>query len=298
MNGKASKKDWGVAANSTFQYLSEAEIVRTIESNDGATLVLVEEFRRSRTLDAFSRNDDLQIDLGVRTQTLLDVAGSSAVGLPPGWTVVTVGTVNQLLKVPTVLGAVSRALEDPMARVKIFTDSLEGKKVRITYANGRGVIKLENLAVPLTEDERKLILTSSLASDAYVLPDLGVRPGDPPWEIEARDLVGFVDLTLRATPRGSITVRRGPDGGTADSPTAEVEVVKGIVDLNLDDSTLAQWAPAGSLTFSFKDGIVTGADLRGRFHLKQHSGNHILFDVRFEGEPKYRVTYSCQLVPK
>jgi hypothetical protein len=50
LNAKASSKDWGVVADSTLQYLAEAEILRSIESNGGTTLVLLQEFRRARCL--------------------------------------------------------------------------------------------------------------------------------------------------------------------------------------------------------------------------------------------------------
>jgi len=297
LSGRASHKDWGIVNEMNMHYASEAEIIRTIQSNDGTTLVLVQEFRRMRMLSAFTKLEGLRIDLGLGAQLALDfVAG--LLGAPPGWATLEINKANQLLDNTLVRSFIDSLRSDPAAQVKAFFDGLEGKKVRITYVNGFGVKEVEPLGCTLSDDQRSFIEGTSVISDAYVFPEVESRVGQR-WTINGQDLQQIVDPTLRARLSGSLTAERGPDGGSPDSPTAQIFLRGGVLDLHnigKGTETMARWAPRGTMVYGFKDGIITQAELAGSFRIDRRSTDHILFEARFSTEPQYRITYYCEVM--
>jgi hypothetical protein len=141
-------------------------------------------------------------------------------------------------------------------------------------------------------------MASSVISDAYILPNVHCKVDDT-WTIYGQDLQPILDPSLRSTITGSLTARRGVDGGTADAPTAEIHLDKGVLDLHDADGkteTNAKWAPRGKMVFSFKDGIVTSGDLGGDFIIENRSTDHILFEAKMSTKPDYRITYSCEVM--
>lgn len=295
LNAMASDKDWGVVTNMSLQYAAEAEVDRTIESNDGHTIVLLQEFRRSRCVAAFTHIEGIRIELGLPAQMLLDFGGAWA-GLPPGWSAIAVESANTAMDSPLAHGFFDRLAQDPNAKVKVFVDSLQGKKVRIRYVNGQGVTQVEPLGCTLNKNEEDLIRTASVISDAYVLPD----PAATTWQIDAQNLLPIIDPSLRTNMSGSVTVRRGQDQGTPENPIAQIMLDSGseveLHDVGNDSDTKARWKPSGTMLFSFKDHVVTQAALSGQFVVERHSTNHILFEARFATQPKYQISYSCEVV--
>lgn len=151
-------------------------------------------------------------------------------------------------------------------------------------------------SVPTPSWNRSLIRAGSVISDAYVLPD----PAAKSWDIDAANFLPLVDPSLRATLAGSVKVARGPDEGPEGNRLARIKLDgSSRVDLHdVDDAsqTDARWVPTGSLLFSFKNHIVTQAALGGQFAVERRSTKHILFEARFATQPRYDVSYDCEVV--
>ena len=298
VKARASNKDWGVVADTNFHYCGEAEILRHIDSNDGRTMVVTQEFKRARNLSVFTQVDGLRIELGGAAQTLLDLGGT-ALGADPGWTEYTIPMLNTILSNNQMLSFLSEAAKDPTAKAFAHVDSLQGKKCRVTYVNGEGVTSITPLGCSLTGDEQSMVFATCLASDAYILPDLQCKEGDT-WTVQGEDLLPILDPSLRATLTGALTAQRGAEGGTPDRRTAQINLQKGILDLQDADgstATTGRWAPRGTMTFSFADRIVTQGDLGGSLMIDRRSTNHILFEARYSVKPEYRIIYSCEIAP-
>lgn len=298
VEARASDKDWGVTTDMNFRYVGEGEIIRHIVSNDGTTLVLTQEFTRARTVAVFTKIEGIHIDLGPVGQTIIEGAGILA-GLPPGWSKITTTLANETLNNDIALQLINQARQDPSAEIRGYIDSLQGKKCKVTYVNGKGVESVEPVGCELTGDEQTAVFATCMVSDVYILPDLQCKVGDT-WTVYGEDFLPIVDPSLRASLSGKLTARRGADGGTPQRPTAEVSLDQGILTLHdADGSTdaLGQWAPHGKMTFSFADKIVTQADLGGDILIESHSTDHILFEARYSVQPKYRIMYSCEFQP-
>ncbi|MEX2389766.1 MAG: hypothetical protein WD534_17950 [Phycisphaeraceae bacterium] len=300
INARGEHHDWGITANSYTQYVGEAQILRTIESNDGQTIVLVQEFERARSVSAWSRLTGLRIELPRGFQTVLDLSGMALTegGLLPGWSEVGTHTANEIFENEAMLNVINQLETDSTAQLFAFVDSLEGKKMRITYVNGEGVTHIEPIRGSLNHEEQEMVMATAVISDAYVLPDLQSRPGDT-WTIHGQDMLPVLDPSLRATVSGALTGRRGEDGGTRERPTAEVVLDRGVLDLHDADgsaATRARWAPRGRMTFDFHDGIVTHAEIDGEFRIQQRSTDHLIFEARWSVEPEYQVVYRNEVV--
>lgn len=76
LTARASSKDWGIVNDTTLHYLAEAELLRMIESNDGTTVMLVQEFRRARTLSIWSKIEGIRLELGLPAHLLLEAGGT------------------------------------------------------------------------------------------------------------------------------------------------------------------------------------------------------------------------------
>lgn len=300
VEARGEHHDWGITTNSQTNYVGEAQTLRTIESNDGTTLVLVQEFERARSISAWSKLTGLRIELPQRLETLLDLTGSFLGGGEGAgdWREIPLKSVNRVFENELLLDGLNHLMEDPSAKLFTFFDTLEGKKVRITYVNGKGVNRIEALKGALNPDERDMIMATSVISDTYILPDLESEPGDQ-WTIYGQDMLPVLDPSLRATVTGALTARRGEDGGTAQRPTAEVFLERGILDLHEADhsaATTARWAPRGRMSFDFQDDIVVYAELDGEFRIQERSIDHWIFEARWSVEPDYKIHYRNEVV--
>jgi hypothetical protein len=297
VNARGTHHEWGLTKESYIQYVGEFEIERTIKSNDGKRLVLVQSFPQAKTLVASSRLKNIEVNLPGGFQTLLDAGGAATGYLPPGWTEMTVNTANKVFDNPAVLTQVNRLKGDNTAKLFSFVDSLEGKRVRLTYVNGKGITSLRALNGSLTRKERDFIMASSVISDAYVFPDPKSKPGDT-WQIHGRDFGAVIDPSMRARLSGTVTARRGPDGGTPQAPTARIKLTGGVWDLvDVTDAsrTKGKWAPKGHMVFDFNDGIITHAELSGDVQIARRSTDHFVFETRWSLEPEYRIVYDCKV---
>lgn len=297
LSGRGSAKDWGIVQTANMYYVSEVEILRHIESNDGQAMVLTMEFPKARNLSINTTVEGLRLDLGPRATSLLEMGGTQ-VGLPLGWTSVVSQKVNDLAKHPIVKEIATSAAQDRAAKYFVFVDGVQGKKVRITYKNGVGVTAITPIGCSLSADGKMLIANMAMASDVYILPDLKCKEGDT-WVVNGMDMPPMFDPSLKAVPDGQIRVERLKDQRQGDTHTAVIAIRRGIFGLrrwDADSETVGRWTPRGQMLFSFSDGIITQATLTGDFEITKRSTDHILFEARMEVRPQYKVLYSCEIL--
>jgi len=294
-------KDWGIAANSTVAYVGEVVIDRTIESNDGTTMVLMQEFPAAKTLIATTQIDGIHIDLPPVGMMMLEGLGHATtfvtgVPLKPGWSALTVGSANTVMANPMAQNLITKATQDKDAKIFRYIDSIEQKRMKVTFTNGKGVTDIVPLGSDLSADETNLVRLMNYSSDATILPQ-GTKPGDT-WTLRGADLMTMIDPSMKAVPSGTVTAQRLADQTVGDRTAAMIEIIKGvldIVDTTSKDVTNATWAPRGTLVFDFKDKIITSAELEGELLIKNRSTNHFIFEASWSQKPKYKFVYHCEL---
>jgi hypothetical protein len=143
--------DWGVRKTVTLNYVVENRTRRKVERNDGQTIVVLYYVVESRVVKLLSEVD-ISFDLGqpgIRLLAALD-----------GWLTAGQGTAVAIAVAPLaemILNEAGQAaVEQTVSKAVGMIDSLEGKKVRITYVDGEGVKSVEPVACSLDEAERRL----------------------------------------------------------------------------------------------------------------------------------------------
>ena len=112
-------------------------------------------------------------------------------------------------------------------------------------------------------------------------------------------MLPIIDPSLRASVGGSVSAVRGANGGTKERPTAQIMLERGVLslhDYDNESTTKANWAPRGEMIYDFREGVVTEAELTGEFSMERRSTNHFIFESRFSVQPKYSVTYHCEVL--
>jgi hypothetical protein len=221
--------------------------------------------------------------------------------IPPGVLMSLDGTSLKTVldNIPALKQWTDQIYTDSAAKGIAYIDDLQGKKVRIRYQNGQGVVELTPIDCSLTPDEQSFFFDTACISDPYLFPNLDSKEGDS-WTINGADLMPLIDPSLKSTVTGKLTVRRGKNVGDATHPAASLRLEEGVLDLQSTDEkseTRGHWEPRGDLIYSFADRVVTQANLGGTFVIDTHSTDHILFEARQTVEPVYQITYSCEVVP-
>lgn len=211
---RTTDKDWGVEGVATINYAFEAQIDREIESNDGQTIVELRHFRDLRSVKTVCKLEDVRIDLGPVGDLLIPkVQGTSLQPVITGlrW----VGVSPEELV----------GLRDSM---KVFqsVDRLSGKKVRLTFVDGKGVTKVEPIKGEMTAAERDFHFASSLPSDSLIIPDMDIKIGNR-WSVDGSNFSNMVDPSLLARTSGEITLERAPDHIVQHTTCRHLTVVSG-----------------------------------------------------------------------
>ena len=275
-------------------YGGNAVVLRTVESNDGTTVVERRTFERVATAKILTTVESLRFELG----GFGDLAATLVDSVMPGTsdTITTVAPVAQYL-----LGqGYQQKLNENNARVKAQVDSLSGKTVRITYRDGEGVIDLEPIDCTLSDDEVGFLYATSVFSDCHIMPD-EMDIGDE-WTVSGRELAMMLDPSWRALPSGDLDAVRLADKNAPGDETYAVVEVSGSLDL--DDSsdtterigtfTLAR--DGGEMEVSQTEGHVVRGVLRGTGTIRVQSKDHILFVARFRSQPDLIFEYRCELL--
>ena len=301
LTSRGTNKDWGIAADNTFAYVGEMVVDRTVESNDGTKMVLVQEFFAAKTLTAVTQIEGIRIELPPVGTLMLEGLGQATawmggVDIPRGWSTVLADSANLVLENPLARNLIATATRDNKAKIFRFIDSIEKKRMKVEFTNGSGATNIIPIGGDLTGEEADLVRLMNYSCDATILP-LDSKPGDT-WTLRGADLMALIDPSMKATPTGLVTAQRLEDKTVGDRSVARIEIIKGVLDMlstTKKDFTSATWAPRGTLEYDFKDRIITSAELDGELIIQNRSTDHIIFEASWSQKPKYKVVYHCEL---
>jgi len=282
---RATDKNWGIEEVVTINYAFEAQIDRAIESNDGTTIVELRHFRDLRSVKVVCKLEDVRIDLGPLGSFLIpQVQGTSLKPLIAGLRWVGVSPEN--------LAGLEEA-----SKVFQSVDRLSGKKVRLTFVDGKGVIRVEAVKGEMTAGERDFHLASSLLSDSLIIPDVDIKIGNR-WSVDGANFANLVDPSIQARVSGEVTLERAPDHIVQNKTCRHLTVAGGRMLFDDSDSKVGQtgyFEPQGSLFFSPSDQVIIEARLKGRAKLEKFSRDHLLFETRMRRLPELDVQYKCRV---
>jgi hypothetical protein len=287
---KGTDTAWGTSVIAFVQYLSECAVDRTIEKNDGNTIVEVRHYKVVRNVQVDRKVEEVSWDFGAPG----DLALTCLESVLPGTTTV-LGTVQPFAK-KFVKSSYEWQL-DEQAKVRGMVDSLSGKKVRLTFENGKGVTRIQPIDCDLTSSERDYIAATAVVADCFILPDAKLKPGAS-WAIDGQNLSGLIDPTLRGDTSGMVTVVRRDDTKRGMHLAAVLEISDGRV--VIDSTTpekydIGTFTPHGKLYFDLEDQFVESAELTGYVSIERRSRDHFLFETSFKTKPEIAITYTCKI---
>jgi hypothetical protein len=288
---KAVDKDWGIQQTINMTYVAESRVRRHVERNDGKTVVVLLHFVESRAVKVLS-DADVRFDLGAPGVLVLGFLDELLTGGQLTPVIVAAVPVAEHILTELSRKALKKALS------KASADSLEGKRVRVTYEDGKGVVHLEPVGCTLTEDERDYLKWLALLSDCYLLPDIKSKPGQY-WDVEARQLMLMLPPKWRGRPSGTVTIERGQDIQKDGKTYAVLQIRSGTFQVDATDRSrrrLGVATPRGRLEYNITDGYIESAHLKIEGRLEEVSTDHLLFEARFEGAPRIEVQYTCRLL--
>jgi len=266
-----------------FEMLS----TRTIESNDGRRIVEVRHFEKRRMVKLLTGAEHLSLELGPPHTLPLDPLvhfdpKDDPVELPAE------AVAEAILKDP-----LPSFGDGPVGKALVRTDSLSGKRVRITYVDGLGVESVEPLGCDLTSSELAFLFNAAVLSDCYLFPGEGGRRRGK-WQVDAGQLVDFLDPAFRAVPRGKILFfgKKSPDGLLQGKPPTVATA-----DLLFADAPSFQSAcfdSRGVVRRSLDHDFVETVSLEGRLYLLGVSQDYFLFDEVLGSHPKLVISYACR----
>lgn len=310
LNGQAVKKDWGFAAVATFNYTWGMESTSYIEKNDGLTIVEVRSFDKV-VEDVMVSDVGVGMDIPDEVGTFLDVMVSFMNPSAAGW----VSALNKRsISVPDWALNMLRKVNclppdiDPqvlLGRMKMFTQEkgkylLEGKKVRITFKDGQGIIRIEPMdGTALTQREMDVIKRSNFVMDHYLMPEREVAVGES-WTVPGNVFGGMVDPRLSGKLTGEVKVSRKADFPLENGDYAcRLGLEGGEVGFVSTVGNMSQTGRlhniSGSSLIPNHLNVVTEAEMTGYADYDEVSTDHLLFEARMTVTPKFRVRYTCKV---
>jgi len=290
MNARTEDEDWGVKAVTNMGFRFEMVVNRTIEGNDGKRITELREFETVRCMKVLS--EVASVDVGPLSPGMLVLGVLDLVDPGAG---VAVAAVTKPLMEGFLQGAIQAGMDNYKAFAKV--DSLSGKKVRIVYVDGVGVESVQPVGCDLTADEKDFIFCTATLSDYHVMPDLKIKVGGT-WSVDGRQLVGFLDPSLRGVPRGEIVLVRDADHEQNGKTYATLRVKSGEVVIDSSNAakrSIGSFVPRGQLRYNISDGCVETANLGGDIVFEEVSQDHIFYKASFISKPRLDITYSCTM---
>lgn len=285
------ERDYGARRRQNLAFLFEMETHRTIEHNDGRRVVAVVHFHRVRMVKLLSAVDRFEIDLGPPGEPLL----RSLDPLAPeaGIAVVDVAPVAY-----AVLGRGAQAVaQSPTSRAFLETDPLCGTSVRVRYEAGRGVESIEPIGCALDRWQAQFLFHTALLSDCCLFPPQAAK-AEETWQVDARQLTGYLEPSIRGLPQGKVAVRRGEESRSGGKRYCTLRLEGNPLELRSCDypsGFLGCFRPTGTLRFNLTDGHVEAARIHWRIDRAGPSGYRLLFENDFRGQPSLVVDFNCQL---
>lgn len=292
VTARVEDQDWGVKSVTNLTYIGEMEISRKIESNDGQRIVELRRFEVCRSAKLLCEVEAVTIELGPSGYLLLGALDYAAPGA--GSTAIAARPLAE-----TILGvAAQRLADDRQVKALGQVDSFAGKTLRITYVDGVGVESLTPVDCTLTAAERDFALRTAVVSDCYLFPDVRVKPGAS-WQVDAGQLIGFLDPSLRGVPQGTVTVVR-ESASTEQQEHAVLRIDSGLIRIDQSDQKqhrVGTFKPRGTLNYSLTQGFIETAKLEGEITFERLSKDHLLFPASFRTQPQMEIDYFCRIRP-
>ena len=287
---EGTSKSWGIKTVIYMQWIFECAVDRFIESNDGNQIVETRLFKAVRSVRVDAKVKDIGFDFGLPGDLILGFLGTYD---PDSFLIFeTVAPFARLLS-----KSLLQSQLDEEAKVLGTVDSLNGKKVRLTFENGKGVTQIEPIGCSLTADERNYLFATAVLGDCFIMPDLKGKVGSK-WNVDGQNLAGLIDPSLHGQTTGSVSIERTEDIKSGDQNVAQMRITAGSI--NIDSTTpekydIGKFVPRGILVFDLEKQFVQSAELTGDITIENCSRDHILFETRFQARPKLRVSYTCKM---
>lgn len=314
VSGDGYLKDWGGKGSVKFRLTWVLTSTGDVISNDGSTIVEERSFtfKEMVVLDSVSAGLELsdgQVWLvSVLVGGIADFFGAGGAGIPgtaaflesvngkqwevPEEALRTLPIIDDYLELGGTLD-LSKSLRFLLPRPDFAM--LDGKKVRLTFENGKGIVRVEPIGCMLSDHETNVITRANALSDHYIFPNRAREVGAP-WNVMADNLGSMVDPRLRGViTKKSVKLKRvndspDPSGGIVrnvaiDGPqritigsTTDGKAVTG--EVNLDEA---------SFELPDKDGVVTKLEGLGSADYRERSIDHLLFEMEMRVRPSFKV---------
>jgi hypothetical protein len=291
LNSRVTDKSWGIEQVTNLAYAFQFPFTRRIEKNDGRTIVEVREFGEVGTVKLLTEVESVRFGIGNTGRVMLSSI-LEAVKPGSGQVVISAMEVAEVL-----LHSGAQMIADSNSKAFVSVDSLAGKKVRITYEDGRGVTEIQPIGCSLNVEERDYIFGIASLLDYFAMPDVETKEGKS-WSIDGSQLGSLIDPSLRGVSSGEVVVTRGSDRQDAGKQLTELHIQRGFLKIDRSDPSrgnIGSFEPRGSLTYNVTDGHIATADLKGAMKLEEVSKDHILFETRFVSKNEIEVSYFCEM---
>lgn len=293
----ARDKQWGFERTIHVAYRAEMRMRRTIEKNDGHRVVELRHILEAVAVKVASKVDVRFVPTEPGSLLLAGAIAFLDITITGGGASQLASTVIKGICVSYQAGTAYR-LDEANTKVTAMVDSLRGKKVRLTFVDGQGVVELEPVDCELTEEERDLLMASAVVTDAYLLPNRKSQPGDT-WDVDGSAFADFLPLSWRGVPQGKVSVRREKDFEDSGDMYALLRCYSGSIRVDATDKSrtrLASLRPRGELKYNITKGHIESGKLQATGTMEEASRDHLLFETRFETSPEVRFTYHCTII--
>jgi hypothetical protein len=291
-DARVEDKDWATRKVVNLAYAYEMSGSRMIESNDGKKIVEIRQFDSVRTVKLLSEVESVTIDLGAPSQLVLGIVLDWAGGSGTGEAILAAKPIAE-----KILREGAQYIADNNTKAFGEIDSLSGKKIRVTFVDGEGVVAIEPIGCSLNADERDFAFNTATLLDYHALPNIEFKPGET-WTIDGGELGGMLDPSLRGASHGEIVVAREPDFDEGGKQYAKLTIKKGFLNIDSSDASqrrIGSFTPRGFLKYNIVDRYVESAELTGDMHFETVSKDHLLFEASFKTRPRLQVQYSCKI---
>ena len=293
MDSQVEDRDWGITKVVNIGFLTDFVVTRRIEENDGTRIVEVRTFETVRSTKLLTEAD-IRINIGEPGIPLLMALDWL---VPGSGTVILTAKQLQPIVEKVASGLATAVVEGETVMALAQVEELEGKAVRITFEDGRGVVNVEDVQGTLTDDERSLIYQTAVLFDYHIMPDLDIGISEE-WAVDGQYLGTLLDPTWKGVPSGEITIRRGENRTINGGRVATLQITDGVLEINSSDKShhrVGRFQPSGELQFLLDDGYVRRAVVSGELLIEKTSKDHLLFESQFRARPRLQITYSCTM---
>ncbi|HYV36056.1 MAG TPA: hypothetical protein VE988_10160 [Gemmataceae bacterium] len=312
LSGQFSHKDYTLRKRAYFNYFFTVESHGKILKNDGYTIIEERHFNNMNE-NLVITGYEIQVELPPTLQMVLSWLGP----ITQAATGVNVGAANMINNVPI---SVKKEWVDSAQKMGLFKqlplldpskmhdefkfitrgkDSLllEGKTVKITFVDGRGIILIEPVGCSLSLNEHEAVKRSNFIMDHYIMPNREIAVGQE-WTVPGHVFGGFLDPRLRGKPDGEVKVVRELDFKVSDkSFNRFLKITQGTIKVEDVDGSRKIVGEMTGLTGRCKIpsdvNVVTDAHLDGYANYQNLQRDHILFGAEFAGKTRFEVKYSC-----